>query len=117
MITEKELHDVFDNTAARLDCFTEYDADQIAQKLIDELIKALRRDHRWSAISRLELELLLSDVQQRIMETLIERLEGYGCIHELLNIVLKTTTEIERKRDHGCAEAAVITVASPERAL
>jgi hypothetical protein len=97
MSDTKSIRDIFDNATTWLDCFTEDDADQIAQELIDQVIKALRRDRRWSAVFHLELELLLGDVRQRIAETLTARLEGYGPTDELLDVAAETAAEIVMK--------------------
>jgi hypothetical protein len=92
-----KIRDAFNSATGWLDCFTEDDAGRVAQELIDRVVKTLRCDRRWVAVSRLELELLLGDVRQQIAEALIKRLEGYGPTDELLNVAAEAAAEIMMK--------------------
>ena len=87
---------------ARIDAFHGVDPGQLAQDVIDVVVKTVRRDPQWRSIQRLTLDLLFADARREIDQTLSEKLNGYLPAHEMLqctkNIIDEVLIEISRRQ-------------------
>jgi hypothetical protein len=83
---ERILSRLYDATTW-IECFSEADGACIAQEIIDDIVKALRRDPRWAVIPRLELEALLGDARHHIGDKLFEQVGGHSPYRDTLRAI------------------------------
>jgi hypothetical protein len=89
-----------------LDILDEGDAGQLSIEWIDTVIAGLRRDPRWAAVSRSELELTLGDVRRQLEQELRDRLDGYAPAAELLDRAADAALELLAERARALANEA-----------
>jgi hypothetical protein len=100
----EQLLERFWDAADELGVFSNGDAGNLAVEWVDTVIAGLRRDPRWAAIPRAELELVLGDARRQLEQDLAAELEGYAPADELLERAADAAQELLAERARALAD-------------